>query len=37
MRAYALTRQDETKRQALKGLQDLGVLMRSGHYDYGNG
>lgn len=37
MRAYALTRQDEAKRHALKGLQDLGVLMRSGHYDYGNG
>jgi orotate phosphoribosyltransferase len=37
MRAYALTRQDEARRQALRGLQDLGVLMRAGHYDYGNG
>jgi orotate phosphoribosyltransferase len=37
MRTYAVNRQDELKRQALKQLQDLGVLMRTGHYDYGNG
>lgn len=28
---------DELKRQALEKLQDLGVLMRNGHFDYGNG
>jgi len=32
-----VTRQDEQKRIALKQLQELDVLMRSGHYDYGNG
>ena len=32
-----LTRQEERKRQALKQLQELGVLMHAGHYDYGNG
>jgi orotate phosphoribosyltransferase len=32
-----VTRQDERKRNALKQLQDLDILMRSGHYDYGNG
>src|SRR5688572_17674365 len=37
MRAYAVNRQEELKRRALIELQDLGVLMRSGHYDYGNG
>ena len=37
MRTYAVNRQDERKRQALKQLQDFGVLMRTGHYDYGNG
>src|SRR6185436_1274266 len=37
MRAYAVTRQDEQKRIALKQLQELDVLMHSGHYDYGNG
>jgi orotate phosphoribosyltransferase len=37
MRTYAVIRQDDLKRRALKELQDLGVLMRSGHYDYGNG
>jgi orotate phosphoribosyltransferase len=34
---HAVTRQDERKRHALTRLQELGVLMRSGHYDYGNG
>ncbi len=37
MRTYAVNRQDEFKQAALKQLQELGVLMRSGHYDYGNG
>ena len=37
MRAYAVSRHDELKRQALTALQEHGVLMRSGHYDYGNG
>lgn len=37
MRTYAVNRQDELKRDALKQLQELGVLMRRGHYDYGNG
>ena len=32
-----MTRQDERSRQALGQLQELGVLMRTGHYDYGNG
>ena len=32
-----MSRQDERKRQALKQLQELGVLMHAGHYDYGNG
>ena len=32
-----LTREDERRRLALKQLQELGVLMRAGHYDYGNG
>lgn len=30
-------RVDDLKRQALKTLQDLEVLMRNGHFDYGNG
>jgi orotate phosphoribosyltransferase len=30
-------RQDELRRQALRTLQDAGVLMRQGHFDYGNG
>ena len=37
MRTTAVNRQAEKRDQALKQLQDLGVLMRSGHYDYGNG
>ena len=32
-----MNRQDELRRQALKTLQDAGVLMRQGHFDYGNG
>jgi orotate phosphoribosyltransferase len=32
-----VNRQEEMRRQALKVLQELGVLMRQGHYDYGNG
>jgi orotate phosphoribosyltransferase len=30
-------RRDELRRQALKTLQELEVLMREGHFDYGNG
>ena len=36
-RSYYVTRQDTLRRQALKTLEDLGVLMRDGHFDYGNG
>ena len=32
-----MTRQDERRRQALRQLEELGVLMQAGHYDYGNG
>ena len=32
-----MTRQNDVRRQALKTLQDLEVLMREGHFDYGNG
>lgn len=34
---YHVTRQNDLRRQALKTLQDLEVLMRDGHFDYGNG
>ena len=37
MRTLTVTRQDERKRQALRQLQEVGVLMHAGHYDYGNG
>jgi orotate phosphoribosyltransferase len=36
-RPYHVTRQNDVRRQALKTLQDLEVLMRDGHFDYGNG
>jgi len=36
-RPIDVTRQDDVRRQALKTLQDLEVLMRDGHFDYGNG
>jgi len=32
-----VTRENERRREALKTLQDLEVLMRDGHFDYGNG
>jgi orotate phosphoribosyltransferase len=32
-----LNRRDELRQQALKKLQEAGVLMRDGHFDYGNG
>jgi orotate phosphoribosyltransferase len=32
-----VTPQSHVRRQALKNLQDLEVLMRDGHFDYGNG
>jgi len=37
MKIQTANRQDALKRDALKQLQEFGVLMRSGHYDYGNG
>ena len=33
----ATNRHEELRRQALKTMQDAGVLMRQGHFDYGNG
>ena len=36
-RPFDVTRQNDVRRQALKTLQDLEVLMRDGHFDYGNG
>jgi orotate phosphoribosyltransferase len=36
-RPYHVTRQDDLRRHALNTLQDLEVLMRDGHFDYGNG
>ena len=32
-----MTRQDELRRQAVRKLEELDVLMRDGHFDYGNG
>ncbi len=32
-----MNRHDELRRQALKTMQDAGVLMLRGHFDYGNG
>jgi orotate phosphoribosyltransferase len=32
-----MNRKEELRRQALKTLQEAGVLMRDGHFDYGNG
>jgi orotate phosphoribosyltransferase len=37
MRAHAGNKQDELREQALKTLQESEVLMRGGHFDYGNG
>jgi hypothetical protein len=36
-RPHDVTRHNDLRRQALKTLQDLEVLMRDGHFDYGNG
>ena len=36
-RPYDVTRQHDLRRQALAKLQELEVLMRDGHFDYGNG
>ena len=36
-RSNDVTRHTDTRRQALKTLQELEVLMRDGHFDYGNG
>lgn len=32
-----MNRKDQLRQQALKTMQDAGVLMRDGHFDYGNG
>jgi orotate phosphoribosyltransferase len=37
MRTHTVNRQDELRQQALKKLQESEVLMRRGHFDYGNG
>jgi orotate phosphoribosyltransferase len=37
MRAHTASSQDELRQQALKTLQESEVLMRRGHFDYGNG
>ena len=37
MKAHAVNRQEDVKKQALAELRAQGVLMPSGHYDYGNG
>ena len=37
MRTVIVSRRDELREQALKTLQEAGVLMRRGHFDYGNG
>ena len=37
MKTHAPNKQDELRQQALRTLQDSEVLMRSGHFDYGNG
>ena len=37
MKTYEVSRQAERRRNALKQLEELGILMHAGHYDYGNG
>ena len=37
MHTHTVNRQDELREQAMRTLQDSGVLMRRGHFDYGNG
>ena len=37
MRTHGVSRRDELRSDALRQLQELGVVMRTGHYDYGNG
>src|SRR5687767_7672119 len=37
MQTHTLNRQDELREQALRTLQESGVLMRRGHFDFGNG
>jgi orotate phosphoribosyltransferase len=37
MNTYTVNRQDERRLRALDQLRELGVLMLSGHYDFGNG
>jgi orotate phosphoribosyltransferase len=36
-RSHHVNRQDDLRQQALKKLRDVEVLMRDGHFDYGNG
>jgi orotate phosphoribosyltransferase len=37
MGTYTVSRLEEARQQALKKLQEFEVLMRHGHFDYGNG
>lgn len=37
MRGLVTSRKEELREQALKQLQEFGVLMLNGHFDYGNG
>ena len=37
MHTHTVSRQDELREHALRTLQESGVLMRRGHFDYGNG
>lgn len=37
MRTHTPSKQDELRQQALRKLQESEVLMRRGHFDYGNG
>jgi orotate phosphoribosyltransferase len=37
MRRHHVIRQDDLRQQALKKLEEVEVLMRDGHFDYGNG
>ena len=37
MSTGVMTRHDELRRQALRQLEQFEVLMRNGHFDYGNG
>src|SRR5688572_27188950 len=36
-KVFTMSRAEDIKRRAFAQMQELGVLMRAGHYDYGNG